>query len=126
MPHPAPADAVPHHEYVLEVVYWDAGTARLLPRLIKGRVRGPVSSPATAPAPAKPSTTATSAPTPDGTVHEIRHSGLTYLGEAGASLLELIAESRHRKPDNLRHYFKPSPAAMRGVTSLLGPDHTRR
>ncbi len=29
-------------DYVLEPVYWDAGTARLLPRLLKGRTRGPV------------------------------------------------------------------------------------
>ena len=29
-------------DYVLETVYWDAGTARLLPRLLKGRTRGPV------------------------------------------------------------------------------------
>ncbi len=28
-------------DYVLETVYWDAGTARLLPRLLKGRTRGP-------------------------------------------------------------------------------------
>jgi hypothetical protein len=27
---------------VLETVYWDAGTARQLPRLLKGRIRGPV------------------------------------------------------------------------------------
>ncbi len=27
---------------MLETVYWDAGTARLLPRLLKGRTRGPV------------------------------------------------------------------------------------
>ncbi|MEU9455606.1 site-specific integrase [Streptomyces sp. NPDC048277] len=32
----------PREEFVLETVYWDAGTARLLPRLIKGRTRGPV------------------------------------------------------------------------------------
>ncbi|WP_433685442.1 tyrosine-type recombinase/integrase [Nocardia sp. CA-119907] len=31
-----------HHEHVLETVYWDAGTARLLPRLIRGRTHGPV------------------------------------------------------------------------------------
>ncbi|WP_228799383.1 site-specific integrase [Nocardia cyriacigeorgica] len=31
-----------HHEHVLESVYWDAGTARLLPRLIRGRTHGPV------------------------------------------------------------------------------------
>ncbi|MFF0966937.1 site-specific integrase [Streptomyces sp. NPDC003703] len=29
-------------DYVLETVFWDAGTARLLPRLLKGRTRGPV------------------------------------------------------------------------------------
>lgn len=27
---------------MLEHVYWDAGTARLLPRLLEGRTRGPV------------------------------------------------------------------------------------
>lgn len=27
---------------MLETVYWDAGTARLLPRLLRGRARGPV------------------------------------------------------------------------------------
>jgi hypothetical protein len=27
---------------VLETVFWDAGAARLLPRLLKGRTRGPV------------------------------------------------------------------------------------
>ncbi|WP_231390452.1 site-specific integrase [Nocardia sp. CNY236] len=31
-----------HAEYVLETVYWDAGTARLLPRLIKDRTAGPL------------------------------------------------------------------------------------
>ncbi|GAB3910734.1 hypothetical protein GCM10027612_87130 [Microbispora bryophytorum subsp. camponoti] len=29
-------------DFVLETVYWDAGSARLLPRLMKGRRRGPV------------------------------------------------------------------------------------
>jgi integrase len=57
-------------------------------------------------------------------LHELRHSGLTHLGEAGASLIELMAN--HRKPENLRRYFKPSPEAMRGITSLLGPDHSHR
>ncbi|MEV0708443.1 hypothetical protein [Nocardia aurea] len=31
-----------HHEHILEKVYRDAGSARLLPRLIRGRTRGPV------------------------------------------------------------------------------------
>jgi hypothetical protein len=29
-------------DFVLETVYWDAGTARLLPRLLRGRTRAPV------------------------------------------------------------------------------------
>ncbi len=29
-------------DFVRETVYWDAGTARLLPRLLRGRTRGPV------------------------------------------------------------------------------------
>jgi hypothetical protein len=28
-------------DFVLEMVYWDAGAARLLPRLLRGRTRGP-------------------------------------------------------------------------------------
>ncbi|WP_223884960.1 hypothetical protein [Nocardia colli] len=54
-------------------------------------------------------------------LHELRHSGLTHLGESGASLLELMAKSRHRKAENLRRDFKPSPQAMRELTSLIGP-----
>jgi hypothetical protein len=122
----------------------DAGTARPLPRLIKGRTCGPAFITHRRPGPGKavadrdicPDTglarlsygrvlldaaTAVDGPRTGWDLHEIRHSGLTHLGEAGASLLELMAKSRHRKPDNLRRYFKPSPAAMRGITSLLDP-----
>lgn len=54
-------------------------------------------------------------------LHELRHSGLTHLGESGAGLLELMAKSRHRKAENLRRYFKPSSQALRELTSILGP-----
>lgn len=57
---------------------------------------------------------------------ELRHSGLTHLGESGASLLELMAKSRHRKAENLRRYLKPSPQAMRELTSSLGPGAERQ
>jgi hypothetical protein len=115
---------------VLEPVYWDAGTARLLPRLLKGRTRGPVFVTARRAGPGKvigprdvcPDTgaahlsyalldfhTATQGPGTGWDLHEYRHSVLTHLGEAGASLLMLMAKSRHRKPENLRRCFKPSP-----------------
>lgn len=38
------------------------------------------------------------------------------LGEQGASLLLLMAKSRHKKPENVRRYFKPSPEAITEVT----------
>ncbi|TSD93274.1 site-specific integrase [Skermania sp. ID1734] len=140
-----------HHEHVLENVYWDAGTARLLPRLIRDRTRGPVFVGHRRPGPGKyladrdvcPDTglarlsydqaldlldaaTAVDGPGTGWDLHELRHSGLTHLGESGASLLELMAKSRHRKAENLRRYFKPSPKAMRELTALLGPDANRR
>ncbi|MGW4720459.1 tyrosine-type recombinase/integrase [Nocardia sp. NPDC004260] len=137
-----------HHEHVLETVYWDAGTARLLPRLIRGRTRGPVFVTHRRPGPGKyladrdlcPDTglarlsydqardlldAATGEPGTGWDLHELRHSGLTHLGESGASLLELMAKSRHRKAENLRRYFKPSPQAMRELTSLIGPAASR-
>ncbi|PFW98403.1 Tyrosine recombinase XerD [Nocardia farcinica] len=140
-----------HHEHVLEIVYWDAGTARLLPRLIRDRTHGPVFVTLRRPGPGKyladrdlcPTTglarlsydqardlldaaTATDGPGTGWDLHQLRHSGLTHLGESGASLLELMAKSRHRKAENLRRYFKPSPQAMRELTALLGPDANRR
>jgi integrase/recombinase XerC len=59
-------------------------------------------------------------------LHEYRHSGLTHLGEQGASELMLMAKSRHKKAENVRRYFKPSPEAIAGVTSLLAPGDARR
>ena len=138
-------------DFVLETVYWDAGTARLLPRLLRGRTRGPVFVTHRRPGPGKviaprdvcPETglarlsygqaralldqhTALRGPGTGWDLHEYRHSGLTHLGEAGASLLMLMAKSRHRKPENVRRYFKPSPEAIAEVTGLLAPGDARR
>lgn len=38
-------------------------------------------------------------------LHEWRHSGLTHLGEGGASLLMLMAKSRHKKAENVRKRY---------------------
>ncbi|MEU9794650.1 site-specific integrase [Streptomyces sparsogenes] len=138
-------------DYVLEPVYWDAGTARLLPRLLKGRDRGPVFVTHRRPGPGKvvsprdvcPDTglarlsygqaralldehTAMRGPGTGWDLHEYRHSALTHLGEQGASLLMLMAKSRHKKPENVRRYFKPSPEAISELTSLLAPGDARR
>jgi hypothetical protein len=38
----------------------------------------------------------------------------------------LMAKSRHKKTENVRRYFKPSPEATAEVTSLLAPGNSRR
>ncbi|GGV04963.1 hypothetical protein GCM10010211_85090 [Streptomyces albospinus] len=38
----------------------------------------------------------------------------------------LMAKSRHKKAENVRRYFKPSPEAIAGHTSLLAPGDSRR
>ena len=106
----------PHEDLVLETVYWDAGTARLLPRLPKGRTRGPGVPPHLRPGPRKvlgprdgcPDTggarlsygqsralldahTALGGPGTGWDLHEFRHSALTHLDECRASLLMLRA-----------------------------------
>jgi integrase len=143
---------VPREDYVLEPVYWDAGTARLLPRLIKGRTRGPVFVTHRKPGPGKvlaprdvcpdtglvrlsygqaralldAHTAVGGVPGTGWDLHEYRHSGLTHLGEAGASLPMLMAKSRHKKPEIVRRYFHPSAEAIAEVTSLLAPGDARR
>ena len=54
------------------------------------------------------------------------HCALTHLGESGASLLMLMAKSRHKKAENVRKYFHPSPEAIAEVTGLLAPGDSRR
>lgn len=118
---------------MLEAVYWDASAARLL----KSRTRGSVFVTHRRPGPGKvvgprdvcPDTgfarlsygqaralldahTALGGPGIGWDLHEFRHSALTHLGEGGASLLMLMAKSRHRKPENLRRYFHPLPEAI--------------
>lgn len=98
-------------DFVLETDYWDAGTARLLPRLPKGRTRGPVFVTHCRPGPGKvvavrgvcpdtglarlsygqaralldQHTAVAGAPGTGWDLHEWRHSGLTHLGEQGVA-----------------------------------------
>lgn len=138
---PTPEHRVQHHGRRL---------GQRLPRLIRGRTHGPVFVTHRRPGLGKylaerdicsdtglarlsydqardllDAATTTDGPGTGWDLHELRHSGLTHLGESGASLLELMAKSRHRKAENLRRYFKPSPQAMRELTSLIGPGASR-
>lgn len=125
-------------------MYWDAGIARLLPGLLKGRTRGPMFVTHRRPGPGEavsprdvcPDTgparlsyrqaralfderTALRGPGTGWDLHEYRHSAQSHLGEQGASLLMITAKSRRKRPENVRRYFKPSPEAIAELTSLL-------
>jgi hypothetical protein len=38
----------------------------------------------------------------------------------------LMAKSRHKRTENIRRYFKPTPEAIAELTSLLAPGDGRR
>lgn len=59
-------------------------------------------------------------------LHECRHTGLTHLGGAGDGLLMLMARSRHKKTENVRRCFKPSPEGIAEVTRRHTPANIRR
>lgn len=131
---------------MLETAYWDAGTARLLPRLLKGRTRGPVFVTHRRPGPGKvvgprdvcPDTglarlsygqarvlldehTAIAGPGTGWDLHEWRHSYLTHLGEAGASLLMLMTVDDHVIPRGRGHVIPQTAGGGREWASAARP-----
>ena len=130
-----------------EIIVWDAATARLLPRYLAGRRRGPLfvttGLPNIVPAELDRS--------PDGrgrlsyqrawslfreasggqwTLHQLRHSALTHLGEDGVSAPLLMAKSRHRDLRTLSRYVRPGTQAVAQLTAEHDParrgKHPRR
>ena len=97
-----------------ELIGWETKTARLLPRLLHQRREGPLFLADIAPAPARQPALADLDPhtgrarlsyrraaevfkeaTVGWTLHQLRHSRLTHLAEAGIALPILMAKSRH-------------------------------
>ena len=122
-----------------ETIVWDAASARLMRRYIAGRTRGPLfvtyGQPNVVPAEADRA--------PDGrarlsyqrawdlfhkasgqkwTLHQLRHSALTHLGEQGVSAPLLMAKSRHRDPRTLARYVRPGVEAVAQLTAQHDPD----
>ena len=123
-----------------EIVVWASGTARLLARYLAGRPRGPVFLTIHQPN-VIPSQKDRCPDTGRGrlsyerawalfkkasggwTLHQLRHSSLTHLGETGASAILLQAKSRHRDPRTLARYTHPSIEAVAELTTRF--DQTR-
>jgi len=56
------------------------------------------------------------------TLHQLRHSRLTHLAEAGVQLPILMAKSRHTSLTSLAVYAQPTFAAAAATTAALDPD----
>ncbi|MFC7582356.1 tyrosine-type recombinase/integrase [Nonomuraea antimicrobica] len=138
----------------IEYVHWATATARLLPRLLNGRTTGPVfladrRAPVSGPrAPAAadicPVTgrgrlsypraeylfkTASAELDPHGqgwTLHQLRHSALQHLAQAGRTAPELQAKSRHQHLASLGRYVRLGEETSARITAEHDPAARRR
>ena len=60
------------------------------------------------------------------TLHQLRHSRLTHLGDTNVSAPLLMAISGHRQLATLQQYVKPSQAAVAKLMADTDPDRRRR
>lgn len=123
-----------------ELIGWETTTARLLPRLLQRRRHGPVFLTAIAPAPARQPALADLDPdtgrarpsyrraaevfkdaSNGWTPHQLRHSRLTHLAEAGLQLPMLMTKSRHTSLTSLAIYVKPTFDAVAAATAAIDP-----
>jgi len=127
-----------------DMLHFQTGSARLLPKIISGRTSGPlflsetVSAGSRAPAALDlDSTTGRarlsyrraaeifSAAAPGRTLHQLRHSAITHLAEAGVPLPLLMAKSRHASLRTLQRYARPSVDAVAALTAAHDPARRR-
>jgi integrase len=129
----------------VEWLHLQAGSTRLLPRLIAGRSRGPLFLSDRRPAPARAPAAADLCSytgrarlsyrraeelfcTASGgwTLHQLRHSAITHMAEANVGLALLMAKSRHTSLRSLGRYARPGPEAVAKLTAEHDPERRRR
>jgi integrase len=126
----------------VEWVFWQTGSAQLLPRLLAGRTDGPVflgdRRPTRAVAGLDLDLDQASGPgrlsyrraaelfqaRTGWTLHQLRHSALTHAAEDGTNLPLLLARSRHASVRSLERYARPGPEAV--ARHLAQTDPARR
>jgi integrase/recombinase XerD len=126
-----------------EWVFWQTGTALLLPRLLAGRTTGPVFLTDRQPTRAVPSVDRCpltgrvrlsyrraaeqfSDATGGWTLHQLRHSALTHAAENGTNTPILLARSRHASVRSLERYARPGPEAVARHVAEHDPARHRR
>ncbi len=60
------------------------------------------------------------------TLHPLRHSAITHLAEADASLPLLMAKSRHASLRSLQRYARPGADAVAQLTAEHDPERRRQ
>ncbi len=127
-----------------EPIGWETATARLLPRYLAGRADGPLFISSLAPVPSRQPAAADAAPgtgrarlsyrraaevfrvaSGGWTLHQLRHSRLTHLAEAGVPGPLLMTKSRHGSVKTLNLYAKPTFDAVAEATARLDPARRR-
>lgn len=127
-----------------DVLHFQTGAARLLPKVIDGRTAGPLFLSKTVPAGVRAPAAADrdpatgrarlsyrraaeifSAAAPGRTLHQLRHSAITHLAEAGVPLPLLMAKSRHASLRTLQRYARPSVDAVAALTAAHDPARRR-
>lgn len=125
-----------------DVITWQTGTARLLPRLLKGRKSGPVfltdrkARVQLPPADLDPASGRArlsyrqahglfKAAAGGATLHQLRHSALTHAAEEGASTSTLLAYSGHTSVASLARYARVSPEALAHWQAQRDPANRR-
>jgi site-specific recombinase XerD len=124
---------------------FQSAAARLLAKLVAGRGRGPVFLTYRRPGPARARVAGDLDPATGRarlsyemaeqlfkhysggkTLHQLRHSRLTHLGEQNVSAPLLMAISDHKRLVTLQRYVKPSRAAVAKMMAATDPDLRRR
>lgn len=126
-----------------DVIVWQTGTARLLPRLLEGRKTGPVFLTERRARLALPSADLDPASgqarlsyrraaeifqhaSGGSTLHQLRHSALTHAAEDGANTSTLLAFSGHTSVTSLARYARVSPEALSRWQEGRDPARRRR
>ena len=131
-------------------LHFQSGSARLLPKLIGDRRAGPIFLADRRPSPARTPAAVDLCPltgrgrlsyeraeylfkqsslkitTRGWTLHQLRHSALTHLAEAGVNLPLLMAKSGHQNLRSLQRYARPGSEAVAAMTAAHDPARQRR
>lgn len=129
----------------IHLLHFQTGAARLLAKLVAGRESGPVflterraaSHRVTAAADLDPDSGKArlsyemaeqlfKQATKGKTLHQLRHSRLTHLGEANVSAPLLMAISGHKQLSTLQQYVNPGQEAVAKLMADTDPDRRRR